>query len=200
MISYAEDLSKWEEWQCDYRLGLMLILPPADVSQQIDLLRAKYDARSFAISPTHISLSDPLSREITTELQEEFCNILGAINPFRLRFDKPRASTEYAGVSYPICPQAPIDALKQALHKSSAFDGHVHKRRNIPAHMTIAEFLSIEDSLKLCEQLQETAPSGSFICDRLSLVVPDESFCFKEVATYPLGNTRPSEGPLKALS
>ena len=172
----------------------MLILPPPEVAQQIDPLRAKYVPRSFAICPTHISLSDPLSQDMTPGLQEEVGHILNAISPFQLHFDRLQASTEYAGVYYPINPQDPIDALKQALHTSSAFNGQVYRRRKIPAHMTVAEFLSIEDSFMLCEELQGTAPSGSFICDRLSFVVPDERFCFQEVGTFLLGSTQESEG------
>ena len=62
MIPYVKDTSQWEDWQRDYRLGLILIMPPPEVSQEIDLLRAKYDPRSADSCPTHISLSDPLSR------------------------------------------------------------------------------------------------------------------------------------------
>ena len=43
MIPYVKDTSKWEDWQRDYRFGLILIMPPPEVSQEIDLLRAKYD-------------------------------------------------------------------------------------------------------------------------------------------------------------
>ena len=71
MINYTEDTSKWENWQRDYRLGLILIMPPPEVSQQIDPLRAKYDFRSFSYCPTHISVSDPLRRELTPDLEEE---------------------------------------------------------------------------------------------------------------------------------
>ncbi len=187
MITYAEDTSQWEDWQRDYRLGLILILPPPEIARRIDPLRARYDPRAFAICRTHISLTDPLSREMTRELRDEISNVLSAFGPFRLHIDKPQASTEYAGVFYPIRPQDSIDALKRALHSSSAFGDRMHERRNIPAHMTIAEFLSIEDSLTLCERLRGTAPSGSFVCDRLSYVVPDERFCFQEVDTFLLG-------------
>ena len=72
---------------------------------------------------------------------------------------------------------------------SSAFGGESHQRRDIPAHMTIAEFLSIEESLRLCEQLQDTAPSGSFVCDRLSHVVPDQDFSFNEAVVFVLDAT-----------
>lgn len=51
MVSYVMDTSNWEDWQRDYRFGLLLILPPEEVSEKIDRLRAKYDPRLHAICP-----------------------------------------------------------------------------------------------------------------------------------------------------
>ena len=184
MIPYVKDTSKWEDWQRDYRFGLILIMPPPEVSQEIDLLRAKYDPRSAASCGTHISLSDPLSQEMTPNLINEINNVITDVQPFTLYYDKPHASTRHPGVSYPIRPQEPIDNLKQILHGTSAFSGEAYHRRNIAPHMTIAEFISIDESLELCARLQNSAPSGSFLCDKLELVVPDESFRFKKRGTF----------------
>ena len=97
---------------------------------------------------------------MTAERWNEIQESLKGIAPFNLYYDRPQAATEHAGVSYPITPQEPIDELKQALHKAAVFDGAVYRRRQIPAHMTIAEFISIEDSLKLRDEIQDSAPSG----------------------------------------
>lgn len=83
MVTYVTETSKWEKWQRDYKLGLILIMPPGEVSQQIDALRAKHDPCAFAICPTHISLSDPLRRELTPELEEEIRGILSLRIPRR---------------------------------------------------------------------------------------------------------------------
>ncbi|NQU44429.1 2'-5' RNA ligase family protein [bacterium] len=122
-VDYVTDTSNWENWQRDYRLGLILIMPPEEVSRQIDLLRAKHDPYAFAICPTHISLSDPLRREVTPELEEEIRDILSTIAPFMLHYDKPHASPKRGGVAYPISPQAPIDHLKEILHTAAVFEG-----------------------------------------------------------------------------
>ena len=185
--AYAEEMLEWDEWQRDYRFGALLIMPPPEIAQQVDSLRARYDPKSYSICAAHISVSDPLSKEMTPDLQDEIRGILSAIGPFQLHYDAPQASTEYAGVYYPVRPQEPIDSLKQALHNSSAFSGDTHERRAIPAHMTIAEFVSIEDGLKLCDTVQNSAPVGSFRCDKLSYVIPDEQFCFRQAETFPLG-------------
>jgi len=188
MIAYVDDTSGWEDWQRDYRLGVILILPPPEVSGAVDALRSKHDPRAFRICPTHISVSDPLQMEMTPRLDREIREILRGIEPFTLHYDAPHASAEHPGVAYPITPQAPIDSLKQALHKAAAFAGTVYHRRSIPAHMTIAEFISIDEGLRLCDQLRGIAPSGSFLCDRLALVVPDADFRFHPQATYRLGS------------
>jgi glyoxylase-like metal-dependent hydrolase (beta-lactamase superfamily II) len=55
---------------------------------------------------------------------------------------------------------------------------------------------STENSLKLCAELQDTAPSGSFVCDRLEFIVPDQDFRFQRVDTFFLGTgSRKSEKP-----
>ena len=124
---------------------------------------------------------------MTSALADEIQTILGGFQPFTLFYDQPRSSPDHAGVAYPITPQEPIDELKILLHKASVFDGEVYQRRDIPAHMTIAEFITIDDSLKLCSELQATAPSGSFLCDRLEFIVPDEMFRFQRTHIFYLG-------------
>ena len=187
MITYATNTAKWEDWQRDYRFGLILIRPPEEVSQQIDALRAKYDPYAFAICPTHISLSDPLCCEMTPEVEDEIQNILSKVQPFTLYFDDLYASPDYSGVIYPIRPRDSIDALKTVLHTASAFSGKTYSRRHIPPHMTIAEFISIEDGLKLRDQLMDSVPRGSFVCDRLEFIVPDDDFHFQKKQTFYFG-------------
>lgn len=188
MVTYVTDTSYWEDWQREYRLGLILIMPPENVAQQIDPLREKYDPYAFSICPTHISISDPLRQELTPKYEKELEKILSEIEPFVLHYKKPFASTKFTGVTYPITPQQPIDNLKDALHVAEVFEGKIYNRRHIPAHMTIAEFISIEDGLKLCADLQKSAPSGTFLCDRLEFIVPDQDFHFQRIRTFYLGN------------
>lgn len=189
MIKYVDDTSKWENWQRDYRLGVILILPPPDVSREIDLLRARHDPRSAAWCPAHVSLSDPLSSEMSPALAGEIRGVLSDVRPFRLHYDGLYASTRHAGVAYRITPREPIERLKDVLHGTSGFADAVHRRRDIAPHMTIAEFISIEESLQLCARLQDTAPVGSFMCDRLAYMVPDGSFRFQRRLTFPLGDS-----------
>jgi hypothetical protein len=69
MADCVSDTSRWEKWQRDYGLGLILIMPPHDVARQINPLRSRYDPKAYASCPAHITLSDPLGLEMTTEFQ-----------------------------------------------------------------------------------------------------------------------------------
>ena len=157
-MTYARNTHEWEDWQRDYRFGLILIIPPDEIAAPIDALRRHYDPKSAATCPAHISLSDPLCSEMAPDHRTEIQNILKSIEPFTLHFDKPHSSRKRAGVAYTVTPQEPIDNLKAALHTAAVFSRDPYPRRGIPAHMTIAEFVSIEESLKI---LRGTSTHGA---------------------------------------
>jgi 2'-5' RNA ligase superfamily len=186
----AADTSSWEPWQHDYRFGVVLVMPPPHVAAPIDALRQAYDQKSHAICSAHISVSDPLRRELTDEARNEIQELLRTVEPFEVQYDRPTASAQRPGVAYPVSPQERFDQLKSVIHQASVFEGVAHGRREIPAHMTIAEFLTIEDSLRICADLIDTAPRGSFWCDRLEHVVPDAAFRFRRRGTFLLGTSR----------
>lgn len=182
------DTSSWEPWQCDYRFGVILVMLPPDVASPIDALRQVYDQKSHAICSAHISVSDPLCRELSDDAREEIEELLRAVEPFEAHYTRPTASTRRPGVAYPVAPQEKFDELKRVIHQASVFDGAAYIRREIPAHMTIAEFLTIEDSLRICADLADRAPRGSFWCDRLDYVVPDDPFRFQRHEIFFLGH------------
>jgi hypothetical protein len=184
------DTSHWEPWQHDYRFGVVLVMPPPHVASPIDALRQLYDPKSHAICSTHISVSDPLRRQLSDDARQEIQELLRSVEPFEVHYDRPTASAQRPGVAYPVTPQERFDELKRILHQASVFEGVSHRRREIPAHMTIAEFLTIEDSLRIHAELIEKAPRGSFWCDRLEHVVPDATFRFRRRGTFVLGTSR----------
>jgi 2'-5' RNA ligase len=191
MIDYVTDTSTWEKWQRDYRLGSILIMPPPHVADQINPLRAQYDPATYAYCPAHITLSDPLGLEMTPERDAEIAQILSRVQPFTLCFDAPQASRERGGVAYPIRPRERIDALRTALHEASVFCRPPYYTRTIAPHMTIAEFVTIEESWRILEEIESIAPQGSFLCDRLEFIVPDINMHFHRVKSYVLGGDCP---------
>ncbi len=187
MFTYVENNTHWEEWQKPYKFGVVLILPPSNILQPVSELRQRYDPLSAAICPPHISVSDPLGVAMTPTTENEISEQLRLIEPFELYFDEIISPNDSEGVCYTIMPQQPIDALKSALHSTSAFADVVFERRDIPAHMTIAEFLTPEDSKLLCRTLHNKVPKGSFVCKELVYLVPDDQFRFCPVLTFALG-------------
>lgn len=171
-IAYVTDTSTWERWQRDYVYGLILIMPPPQVARQINPLRSRYDPKTYSYCEAHITLSDPLGLEMTPERDAEIQGILNTVRPFTLHFDEPHASRERGGVAYPIRPREPIDALRETLHRASVFCRPPYYTREIPPHMTIAEFVTVEESWRILDEIKPTAPSGSFLCDRLEYIVP----------------------------
>ena len=184
------DTSSWEPWQQDYRFGVILVMPPPHVASPIDALRRAYDQKSHAICSAHISISDPLPRQMSDDARKEIQELLRTVEPFEVHYDRPIASAQRPGVAYPVSPQKRFDELKRIIHQASVFEGVAYCRREIPAHMTIAEFLTVEDSLRISADLVDTAPRGSFWCDRLEHVVPDATFRFQRRGTFSLGTSR----------
>jgi 2'-5' RNA ligase len=190
MISYATDTSQWEAWQREYRLGLILILPPDEVGRQVDALRRERDPRSAAICEAHISLSEPLTKEWSPELEREILGVLATVDPFGIRYGPLRTFDPYPGVAYRIEPEDRFFELRRKLHATSAFEGSAFKRRDVAPHMTIAEFVpDIAASEALREQLQGIAPEGTFLCNHLTLIVPDAAFRFRRVLELGLGGS-----------
>ena len=195
---YVADTSPRKPWQRDYRFGVMLVMPPPHVASSIDAMREVYDPKAHAICSAHISVSDPLRRELDGEAREEIRGLLRTVHPFEVHYDKPAASTRHAGVAYPVAPQERFDELKRTIHQASVFAGAVYSRRQIPAHMTIAEFLSIDESLRLCARVAGTAPGGSFWCDRLEYCCSRCDVPLSETGDIPVGHSRLNRVAVKA--
>jgi hypothetical protein len=192
---HVVDTARWESWQRDYRFGVILVMPPPDVASSIDALRQAYDPKSHAICPAHISVSDPLPRELEDDDREQLQELLRAVEPFEVRWGTPIASSQRAGVTCPIAPQERFDELKRVIHHASVFGGCVHSRRGIPAHMTVAEFVTVDESARIVADVANTRLSGSFWCDRLEHMVPDQAFRFHRRGTFLLGDR-----PLKPIT
>jgi hypothetical protein len=192
---YVFGTSRWEAWQRDYQFGVILVMPPPDVAASIDALRETYDPKSHAILSAHISVSDPLPRELEEDDRERLQELLRGVQPFEVRYGMPIASAQRPGVACPVEPQDRFDELKRVIHDAPVFGDFVYGRRDIPAHMTVAEFVTIDESLKIASDLANTSLTGSFWCDRLDHIVPDQAFRFHRRGTFFLGAHRGSEPP-----
>lgn len=180
VTKYEEDISQWETWQREYRFGVLLIYPPDPPLIQINALRAKYDPRSQSFCDAHISLTIPLPRPLSEAHWDELESIASFITPFTIHYGPLMNYLPYPGVCLAIEPQAELDRLRTALETASAFAGAPARRYPFSAHMTIAEFISEDETKSLMVELKDVAPVGSFLCTYVSYTVPDSSFHFTE--------------------
>jgi 2'-5' RNA ligase len=192
MITYATNTAAWEEWQREYRYGALYIFPPDGVIEPIDTLRRTYDPRSAAYCQAHISLSEPLAGPLTGAQLRELQAALRAIAAFDVRYGPLRSFPPYPGVVYAIQPEDEFRRLRAIVHATSLFAGMPLRRQDIAPHMTIAEFITLERTQELLEELQGNVPEGVFRCDAVEYAVPNGRFYFERVLTIPIGSPAPS--------
>lgn len=181
------DTSSWENWQREYRHGALFISPPPGVIEALDALRMTYDPQSAAYCQAHISLSEPLMRPFTTPDLEEVRDRLSSIEPFDIHYGSLRSFPPYPGVTYAIAPEGTLGELRAAIHSTSLFQNVPLRRAHIAPHLTIAEFVTVERTNELLQELPGNVPEGSFACDAIEYAVPNSNFYFERVLTIPLG-------------
>lgn len=182
-------ITTWLDWQKPYRLGVILVLPPEPVRSQMDMLRAKYDPQSHKNVEEHISLTVPLQKEPDDHHWAELERIASHFEPFPISYGPLVPFLPRPGAALDIQPQAQLDKLRLVLEVSDVFLGAPPRRYPFWAHMTIAEFVSVQITKQLVRDLDgECAPTGSFVRDHLSYVVPDEEFHFIEWRGLKLGS------------
>jgi 2'-5' RNA ligase len=184
MSAYLDQGSElWDESQRAYRFGVILILPPEPIRSQVNALRAKHDPVSHACCDAHISLTVPLAREPSDSDWKELNLIVSTISPITVHYGPLTSYLPHPGVVLDIAPQALLDSLRARLETCAAFVEAAPRRYRFRAHMTIAEFISVERTKELLIELEPGAPSGSFLCDRVSYLVPNSNFRFIERGT-----------------
>jgi 2'-5' RNA ligase len=179
----------WLDWQKQYRLGVILVLPPEPVRSRINLLRARYDPQSHKNVEAHISLTVPLQKEPDDRHWAELERIASHFQAVPISYGPLVPFLPRPGAALDIQPQAQLDKLRLALEVSEVFVGAPPRQYPFWAHITIAEFVSAEITKQLMRDLEGgRAPTGSFFCDHLAYVVPDEEFHFTEWRSLKLGS------------
>lgn len=185
-ITYA-DAKTWETWQNGYRFGAFYIFPPDGVIEHIDALRAQFDPKSSSYCQAHISLSEPLPQPLTEQQLKELQNALAAVKPFDIHYGPLRSFPPYPGAVYTITPEDAFMELRATVHATSLFADRERKRDHIVPHMTIAEFISIERTDELLQELSGKVPEGNFPCRSIEYAVPNRDFYFERAVTLPIG-------------
>ncbi len=187
MFDYAENTSQWEKWQLEYRFGAFYIFPPEPIITSVDGLRSTHDPKSNRYCRAHISLSEPLGAPLTAAQLDEIREVLAAVASFTLTYGPVKNSPPWPGVSYTISPEARFNHLRSILHTTSAFAKVPRKREHIAPHMTIAEFITLERTEELLNELSGRVPEGEFLCDSIDYAVPNADFYFERRVAVSLG-------------
>ncbi|MEZ5427750.1 MAG: 2'-5' RNA ligase family protein [Pyrinomonadaceae bacterium] len=187
-MEYALDTSQWEDWKKEYKFGVVLIFPPDPLLSRVNDLRAKYDPKSQAFCDAHISLTVPLPRKLTDEYWRELEKTASAIEPFPVKYGPLKHYLPHPGVCLEIEPQDKLNDLRLALESATVFNGVPERKYPFSAHMTIAEFITEEQTLLLMDELETAAPKGTFYCTNVSYAVPDDNFHFTERLRLALGD------------
>src|SRR5262245_28201500 len=180
ITEYTLDISQWQEWEKGYQFGVILIFPPDPLLTQVNVLRARYDPRSQATCDAHISLTVPLPRPIGDSHWRELEAIVSAIESFPIQYGPLRNYLPHPGLCLAIEPQDKLNWLRMELERASVFSGAPERKYPFSAHMTIAEFITGEQTLSLMDELHPIALMGSFICGSVVYAVPDSDFHFSE--------------------
>ena len=186
-ISYAKNTGHWEHWWPQYQFGAFYIFPPEEIMVLVDGLREQYDPKSAGICRAHISLSEPLDHPMTIEELEQLRSDLAGFKPFRISCGPIRMHPPYPGVTFTIQPEREFSELRSRIHGLPVFRDVEIKRSTIDPHMTIAEFITMERSIEIMEELQDKIPNCEFICDHIELAVPNDDFYFERVLRVTLG-------------
>lgn len=185
-IEYA-DSSAWEEWQKEYKYGAFYIFPPKGIIEDVDELRRKYDPKSNSYCQAHISLSETLKAPLTETQLKELQAALSKVEPFEVHYGPLQTYSPYPGITYVITPEDKFQRLRSIIHSTSIFKDIPLNHKDIPPHMTIAEFITLERSNELLEELSGKVPEGTFLCNSIEFAVPNKDFYCERILTIPLG-------------
>ncbi len=151
---------------------------------------ANSDATDYRACQAHVTVTEPLPRPLTDEDLRELSAVLSRIAPFVLSYGGVHATVPYPGVVYGLEPVDKFLSLREAIHGTSLFENSPLTRKNVPPHMTIAEFISVEESIALEGTLRGQVDEGEWLCAEIEYAVLDEDLRFHRVLTFPLGIRR----------
>ena len=184
-------MRRWEDWQKPYEFGTFVIWPPVHVRKIINSQREMYDPVSQRYCETHITVTQPLSWTLDERGWDYLQTRLAGFGPFQIEYGPLSSFLPYPCIWYEIVPRDRILAIRKVLHQTGYFNLEMEYPENFIPHMTITEGLSgptVDKSV--LRKLQEESGMGSFLCEDVAFIVPDEEFQFHVKRRIPLGTVR----------
>jgi len=106
---------------------------------------------------------------------------------FTVNYGPLRTYPPYAGVCYTVGPEERFTELLTALEACRVFESLPPRGYPFSPHMTVAQFITLEQTTELIGNLVGNVPEGVFECAEVTYAVPDEAFHFTAWASFPLG-------------
>jgi len=173
-------MNSWEDWQKPYKFGTLVIFPSDTLRQSINLQRERTDPVSGSYCEAHITVTQPLGRNLNNEEWKQLDTILSSIKSFEISYGPLNTFLPYPCIWYEIQPAEKVLELRSVLHQTGFFNLEMKHPQNFIPHMTITEGLSgPEVDENLYQLLQEESGKGIFQCKGLSYIVPDKDFRFR---------------------
>jgi len=189
-FNYCEETIWEENWQRDYKYGVILFIPPEPLFSTVNELRKTHDPKSALSCCPHISLTMPLKKPITSNEIDMINSTLQTIPSFRVKYGPvinflPNAN----GIVFNIDNQNQFQDLYRTIEEIPGLEFH-DRKWPFKAHLTIAEFINEVETRRLTESLNNSLSSdilfGEFPCEKVVYMIPDEKFEFKESYTFKL--------------
>ncbi len=181
-------MKNWEEWQKPYQFGLIVIQPPDEIRELVNKQREEYDPLSQSYSEAHISVTQPLLKTLSEIEWDRTLRIVEGFGSFLIDYGPINSFLPYPCIWYEIKPAEKVLDLRQALHQTGFYNLSLPHTEGFIPHMTITEGLSgptVDE--KLFNRLQGESSQGTFLCQQLTHIVPDDKFYFQIGKTIPLG-------------
>ncbi|MGD2252689.1 MAG: 2'-5' RNA ligase family protein [Anaerolineales bacterium] len=181
-------MQDWEDWQKPYQFGTLVIWPPDEVRQTVNQQRQEFDPESQAICETHITVTPPLVHSPAEKQWQEIEQIVSAFRAFEITYGPLRSFLPYPCIWHEIQPMESVLEIRRALLETGHFNRTMRHLEDFVPHMTITEGLSgPEVNQELLAHMASRFDGGTFWCEDLAYIVPDEGFHFQVVKRIPLG-------------
>jgi 2'-5' RNA ligase len=179
------EMNGWAEWQKEYSHGVVLIWPPDEIRSQINALRARYDPVSQSCAEAHVSLTPPFLHAPSEQDWVKLRRVAAGHTRFDIAFG-PVSAFGLSVIYLEVHPLERLEDLRSSLLATGLFARALHK--DFVPHMTITEGLSsVPVSQDLLAELRRSTTGGSFHCDRLAYIRPDQNFHFEVERFLELG-------------
>jgi 2'-5' RNA ligase len=177
-----------KNWQKPYKHGLFVIWPPKKVSTAVNKLKSRYDPLSCSYIEAHVTLTQPFLKEPAPSVLKAIEKVIGEFPAFTINFGPIDVFENSTVIKYNIQPAKNILALREKLHQEGYFDLSLPFTEGFIPHMTISES-GIKDKIsarELAQKLNKENDGGSFICEEVAYVRPDDKFHFETMKKFQL--------------